>query len=208
TRDDQAADIYHQFRSKFWHRRYLLLWFQRAYLDRWFQGYDPMRQDTADTPYDYDHIVPYSHAVCQGRRSLHLEEQGEGEERFNGHRYFYLNSLGNYRMWPAWANRADGNDCHTEKLRLHATEPLSCEMSQELKLASTADYLLASAIPLTNATYWLGAGGRPSYWPALRRQAWMQAVEHRTSSLYDDLFFVLDFSSWFQAACQPVDQPA
>ncbi|MCR5888345.1 DUF262 domain-containing HNH endonuclease family protein [Hymenobacter sp. J193] len=205
-RDGQAADPYHYFRSKFWHRRYLLLWFQRAYLDRWFQGYNPMRQDANDTPYDYDHIVPYSHAVCSGRRTLELEESGEGAKRFTPQRYLYLNSLGNYRAWPAWANRADSNKCHTQKLRYNTPEPLTCEMSQELKLTSSTDFLLASAIPPVDANLWLNAGGRPSHWPLARRQAWMQAVEQRANRLYDDLFSTLNFERWFRAACQPAEQ--
>ncbi|SDY87259.1 DUF262 domain-containing protein [Hymenobacter psychrophilus] len=203
--EERPADPFHAFRSKFWHHRHLLLWFQRAHLDRWFVGYDPMRQDTADTPYDYDHIVPYSHVVSQGR-TIYLEEEGNGRDRFNWYRRFYLDSLGNFRIWPAWANRSDGNTCHTQKLRLHTTEALNCDTSLELKLNSSTDYVSASAIPVSDTGLWQQAGGGPGHWPPARRAAWVQAVESRASHLYDELFTAVNFNTWYEAASLPVQE--
>ncbi|MCC3154600.1 DUF262 domain-containing protein [Hymenobacter sp. BT770] len=193
--EELSADPYHSFRSHFWHHSKLMLWFQRAYLQEWFVGYDPMSQDAADTPFDYDHILPYSHAVCSGR-TLKLYEEGKGADRFYGHRWFYINSLGNLRAWPAWANRSDGNKCHTDKLHLKSTDAINSEVATTLQLVSPADFLQASAIPSTDHQLWVDAGGHPGYWPVSRRAAWQQAVERRVSALYDNLFIALDFKEW------------
>lgn len=193
--DERPANPFHSFRQQFWHHRALILWFQRAYLQQWFTGYNPMSQDAADTPYDYDHIVPYSHVVSQGR-SMDLQEGGEGANRFDWYRRFYVNSVGNYRAWPAWANRSDGNECHTDKLHLKNSAPLQSEAALELKLESSADFLRASAIPAADVDLWLAAGGWPGHWPAARRAAWQKAVERRASSLYDELFATLGYDNW------------
>jgi len=193
--EEVSADRYHAFRSYFWHDKRLALWFQRAYLERWFAGYNPMSQDTADTPFDYDHILPYSHAVCSGR-SLELEEAGKGADRFYSNRWFYLNSLGNFRAWPAWANRSDGNKCHTDKLCLKGNASPGQEIVDGLQIESAADFLQASVILSEDQELWLAAGGYPGYWPVARRTAWQQAVERRTCALYRKLFTTLEYSKW------------
>ena len=71
---DDATNPYREFRRRFWaaegpniRRRDLLLWFQRASLPFWFKDYNPMREDGADTPYDFDHILPRAHISESGK---------------------------------------------------------------------------------------------------------------------------------------------
>jgi hypothetical protein len=195
--EEQPADPYRPFREKFWRKRSLLLWFQRAHLGRWFQGYNPLSQDAADTPFDYDHLVPYSHLIVSGG-GLDTGLSGNKAERIRWLRYEYVNSLGNYRAWPQWANRGDGNRCHTQKLQLRAEDTRS-DAGRELDLATGADFLQASAIPLSAHAQWLAAGGSPRQWPQPRRQAWQQAVEERVSYFYNTLFTTLHYERWSTA---------
>ena len=100
------------------------------------------------------------------------------------------------RAWPAWANRSDGNKCHTDKLHLKSTDVTTSEVATTLQLTSHADFLKASAIPSADYQLWVDAGGHPGYWPVSRRAAWQQAVEHRVSALYVELFNTLGYMEW------------
>jgi hypothetical protein len=192
-----ADDKYNSFRGWFWRdSSELLLWFQRSYAAKWFKGYDPMSGDHYDTPYDWDHIMPKSHLIVSGG-SLTLETTDERAGRFyNGHnRSLYLNSIGNYRLWPFWANRHDNNICHTYKLRME--DPNWNEyVSKELGLKSTREYLDASLINIEDEDIWYNAGGEPRYWPQERREAWQKAVEQRVLYLYTIFYTEFGFSSW------------
>jgi hypothetical protein len=190
----EESDPYRGFRHHFWNNKELLLWFQREYHAEWFAGYNPMSRDAYDTPYDYDHILPKSHLITSGGNfSYHIDNQA-GHDRFHGARSLYVNAIGNYRAWPAWANRSDNNKCHTEKLRYYGVE--DDETACELRLNDNSAFLAASAIPRNDIELWRNAKGSPRDWPADRRIAWQQAVENRVKYLYYVLFTELGFSNW------------
>lgn len=194
-------DAHNVFRNKFCnHSKELLLWFQRSWASKWFEGYDPTSTDAYDTPYDWDHIIPKSHLITSGASpNLH-----SGDEHLNlkfyRNRTRYVNSIGNYRLWPFWANRKDNNKCHTKKLRMGANcfNPDSDSLS--LQLNSANDFLTASAIPLNDKKLWLDAGGTVRDWPLQRRKAWQSAVEKRTSYLYQTMYSVFEYEKWQESA--------
>lgn len=96
------------FVKRFWHEKAMLLWFQRADLSQLFRGYDPLKPESAATPFDYDHILPYSHLTKQNRHSEFEADIDLAEKKaFENQRWIYRDSIGNFRIWPAWANRKD-----------------------------------------------------------------------------------------------------
>lgn len=109
-----ADDKYSAFRSHFWHKKELLLWYQREYASKWFAGYNPMSNDAYDTPYDYDHILPYSHLINSGQTNSLDATDTNLVNKFTWNRSLYLNSLDNFRIWPGWANKSDNNSCQTK----------------------------------------------------------------------------------------------
>ena len=76
----------------------VLLYAQRAWLQRWFPKFDPslpeMMEDK-NRPWDIDHILPQSY--FNSRRNVPQSVKDWG------------NSIGNLRAWPLEANRADGD---------------------------------------------------------------------------------------------------
>ena len=156
-------DKFNLFRQWFWHdSKELLLWFQRAYASKWFVGYDPTSGDAYDTPYDWDHIIPRSHLITSGASPDTHSNNRELKNKFDRNRSSYVNSIGNFRLWPFWGNRSDSNKCHTYKLRMEEPNWDTDTNAKELELYSTQDFLLASAInpedeelciPSTNPLY-------------------------------------------------------
>ena len=197
--DGIIEDDSNAFRWGFWQKKELLLWFQRAYSSKWFIGYNPMSDDNYDTPFDYDHIIPRSHLISQGG-VLNIYSQDERGAIFahDWNRDYYINSIGNYRLWPLWGNRSDNNICHTEKLRMDLTDLSNDNTAKELGLNSSADFLLASAISIDDTARWYNAGGKVKDWPEKRRIAWQDAVERRVCYLYEELYSVFDFKVWSQ----------
>jgi hypothetical protein len=190
-------DGYDDVRHYFWYKKELLLWFQRPYMARWFSGYNPMSGDNSDTPYDWDHILPRSHLIVQGG-PLYLHTEDDREERFtNGYnRNVYMNSIGNYRLWPYWGNRSDNNRCHTDKLHMEVTDFSGSAVAVELGLSSTADFFAASAMDIADQDIWYMAGGEPREWPEERRVSWQTAVERRVQNLYKQLYECFGYASW------------
>lgn len=199
--ENNSSNRIHEFRRRFWaegpywRNRILLLWFQRQNLDSWFPGYNPMRDDGADTPYDYDHILAKAHLI----KPSHSPNIGQNvnktqQNEFNARRWLYLNSIGNFRVWPSKANRSDSDDSPDKKLYLNSN-PTPEELSK-LSLLHKSDFMTASAIDLADENLWRSAGGKPFDWPQDRREAWQTAVENRTCWLYKKLFEELGFSEW------------
>jgi hypothetical protein len=189
------ADKYCGFRHAFWYKRDLLLWFQRAYHVKWFVGYNPRSDDAYDTPYDYDHILPQAHIVGQGSRNNVYNDNKENQ--FYHGRFVYINSIGNYRTWPYWANRSDQDKCHTIKLWLVVNnDPRAKENAQALGLNTNIDFLKASFIDTNDLNLWLGAKGSPKDWSKNRRTNWQEAVEKRVIYLYTTLFNAFEFHKW------------
>lgn len=189
-------DIFNTFRSQFWHKTDLLLWFQREYMEKWFKGYDPMSDDSYDTPYDLDHIVPYSHLINPGTSCEIHSADDELKQKFYDNRWLYINYIGNKRLWPFWGNRSDNSSCHTIKLRMNKGDLSDDLIAKELGLQSSNDFLAASVIDLTDKELWLSAGGRSQDWPEERRSAWQQAVENRVRFLYSKFYEELGFNLW------------
>ncbi|PSL25385.1 DUF262 domain-containing protein [Chitinophaga ginsengisoli] len=186
-------DPYNQFRKWFWESsRELLLWFQRQHSTTWFPGYNPTSSDAFDTPYDWDHIVPYSHLIGQGSNNNYHSSSVIID---NDSRYKYINSIGNYRLWPLWCNRSDGNQCHTYKLRMKEPD-WDDDIVKELQLSSVTAFLQASAIDPKDEELWYNAGGLYRDWPEERRIAWQTAVEKRVTYLYTTFFDTFLFKNW------------
>lgn len=192
-----TGDKFNLFRQWFWHEsKELLLWFQRANATKWFVGYDPTSGDAFDTPYDWDHIMPRSHLITSGASPVTHSNIKELNNKFDWNRSNYVNSIGNYRLWPLWGNRSDGNKCHTKKLRMENPNCISDSVAIELDLFSMQDFLNASAISPIDEQLWKDAGGDVRDWPEDRRIAWQNAVERRVCYLYEQLYTTFNFHEW------------
>ncbi len=189
-------DRFNHFRQLFWNKKEVLLWSQRKYLPQWFPGYDPTSDDAYDTPYDWDHIVPKSHLIISGASPNIYSSDQELYEKFDWSRSLYINSIGNYRIWPGWCNRSDGNQCHTIKLRMLNKDMEKDELAEELGLTNMNSFLEASAINIEDYEYWLNAGGDVRDWPEKRRVAWQTAVEKRMCYLYEEIYLALEYTIW------------
>lgn len=185
-------DPYHNFRKDFWGDKNLLLWFQRASLPRWFPGYNPMSDDAADTPYDFDHILPYSHIYGQGASNqLYNNNDRQLNDTFWRRRGWYISSIGNFRVWPSWANRSDGDKCPARKLRLESDDFAADRVAGGLHFLDAASFLTASCIQPDQADRWLKSKGTPANWPEARRINWQAAVENRVLDLYGQYYHQL-----------------
>lgn len=191
----KEGDIYRDFRITFWYKKELLLWFQREFYAKWFVGYNPMSNDAYDTPYDYDHIVPYSHLINSGSILKTGSNDTGKHQKFSNCRYSYVNSIGNLRMWPSWANRSDNNSCHTKKLKMENEFEINTE-TIDLSFKSNNDFILASSINIEDFELWKKAGGKPMDWNQDRRKAWQEAVEKRVLFLFQNFYDSFEFSKW------------
>lgn len=201
---NDESNPHREFRRRFWaegpywRHRALLLWFQRQYLPQWFKGYNPMREGSADKPYDEDHILATAHLIKQGATPSTPDLDEARQRDFNNRRGLYLNSLGNFRIWPLWANRADGKNCPDSKLRLivDSSDSTPDEHRAALELKGDDTFLIASCIDPIDRQFWIDASDTPFEWPAERRKAWQTAVEHRMIWLYQTLYNTLGYSEW------------
>jgi hypothetical protein len=116
----------------------------------------------------------------------------EQEQHFMSTRDQYINSIGNYRVWPNWLNQSDKDRCHSEKLGFVGGN----EGPKELGLNNAADLMQASAIALQDRKLWEASGGKRLQWPEVRRKAWQEAVERRVEMLYQELLTTLQFQDW------------
>jgi hypothetical protein len=149
-----------RFVERFWNQRVLLLWFQRADLGRLFPGYDPLKM-RSNSPFDYDHILPSRHLFSQGK-SPTFEQNIDPQEsrRFLDHRWLYCDSVGNYRIWPSWANRSDQDTSPDEKLGLkHLDEPIDIDEFRKLGYERWSEIRVASAIDHDHIEWWKKASG-------------------------------------------------
>jgi len=192
----EETDPLRPFRLSFWWKKELLLWFQRSDIPVWFPGYNPMSEDASDTPYDYDHILPASHIFGQGSRNNLPGATPDHENAFKERRGRYLGSIGNYRIWPLWANRSDGNICPAEKLRMDMPDLSEDKVARQLKYTTEKDFTEASCINPDNRDSWFGCAGNPAKWPDNRRKAWQTAVEERIKYLYRIFYNTLQFENW------------
>jgi hypothetical protein len=120
----------------------------------------------------------------------------EQENTFRERRGRYLGSIGNYRIWPLWANRSDGNICPVEKLRMDIGEIDEDKVAKQLRYSTEKDFTDASCINPDNRDLWFGCAGNPAKWPDSRRKAWQNAVEDRIMYLYRIFYNTLQFENW------------
>lgn len=195
---DSDGTLHGQYFKKFWDNKRLLLWFQRAWLKPLFPGYDPMHKDTADTPYDYDHILPKACIKASGlnlEKKDHIDMSAKDVTRFIDGRDHYLNSIGNLRVWPQFDNRSLQADLPRLRLWLGADDysaSIDC-------LGKREDLWEASAIRPEQTENWSRAsvGAEPRDWMKYeRRSGFVHAVEERVKTLYKDLFDTLKYSEW------------
>lgn len=188
-----------EFVRRFWNKKEMLLWFQRARLDQLFRDYDPLKMRSS-SPFDYDHILPSSHLLRQGK-SPTFEENMDAEEsgRFLDNRWLYRDSIGNYRIWPGWLTRSDQDSAPDKKFRcLHQVGDLaSNDQLREIGFKNRSEICPASAIPNNHIELWQKASGDLLDWKnPERRKGFQCAVESRVVSLYKSLYDALEYRDW------------
>lgn len=163
----------------------MLLWLQRDYAAHKLPG-DPTAGTEDETPYDFDHILPQAHwsgwtGVTRGARLPDFFSSAE-ERHYNviGH------AIGNVRVWNTSDNRSDGDA--SPKIKMGSNE-------QE-----RTDWMKNSAIDASQQAIWERASpadeSKKSHWDLERAQAFQQAVERRTFSLYERLFQEASLDCW------------
>jgi hypothetical protein len=190
--DEGHTGVYEFYRNHWWrpwtHRHPLLLWLQREMVSAELDSKtDPMAGKDEDTPYDYDHILPYDHwgnwtGAKKGDRLLDFADFADRQIWVVG------NGIGNLRVWGSGLNRADGNKPPEEKLKLYA----------DLDDIERRTLLKYSCIHVDEIDNWRMASGKESYrsWSCERALAFQSAVEMRAFHLYQRYFNELEFAEW------------
>ncbi|MHB8225654.1 DUF262 domain-containing protein [Acidithiobacillus sp.] len=102
--DRELVDATYNILNKIITDRRLLFYAQRSFVNEMFAWFDPTKVDRItdhDVPWDLDHIVPYSW--------LNAVSHDLGSEIPNKLK-IWRESNGNFRVWPAEANRSKGNE--------------------------------------------------------------------------------------------------
>ncbi len=182
----QARGFYRRWWRHWNYRHPMLLWLQRAYVNR-LPG-NPMAGFEEDTPYDFDHILPCSHwgdwtGIKEGQRLLDCKVCDRDA------RWVIGNAIGNVRVWDASVNRGDGDASPWIKL---ATDSTSDDRSMR-------DLLKMSAIS-SGVCDWRDCSPRQEHekkiWDDSRALAFQRAVEGRSFHLYKRLFKEAGFEKW------------
>lgn len=191
--DKHLCDFWYHWCAPWNHRHPLLLWLQRSYVAG--MGGDPVAGRDEDTPYDYDHILPYQHwgdwtGHAKGARILEFLKKP----------YVIGNCIGNIRVWGSSDNRSDGAAAPAKKLLLvPVVEPEDLRASAT-RLETSSRLLGNSAIEPNHAELWvrcLPEHGAPNRcWTLERTKNFEIAVEQRAFSLYTRLYQEPDFQSW------------
>ena len=189
-----AKEEHSQLASTWWSGSRMLPWLQREYLDRNFPGYRPLSDHEDDLPYDQDHICPQDHWAADGRTfsyaSRGFANKADWEERMR-QPWMVGNAIGNMRLVDYRRNRADGAKGILDKmpfLRQGAITEVPNPARDFL-----VDYPGSSAL-------WqdVDTGDLPHFWSQKRLNAFQDAVEHRTASLYAEFYNQLGFVEWHQ----------
>lgn len=195
----ESPGVQGEFVKRFWEQRIVLLWFQRAHLEKLFPGYDPLKM-RSDSPFDYDHILPSSHLAKQGGKPKFGDAIGLDEsERFKANRRLYCDSIGNLRIWPGWANRTDQAAAPDKKLGLiHGNDNMTSEEKlRVLGYDKWSDIRRASAICPDHDQLWREASGESLNWTNPdRRKSFQDAVEQRVGWLYESLYDAFEYRVW------------
>lgn len=200
----ESHGVQGEFVRRFWGKRVILLWFQRAHLENLFPGYDPLKM-RSDLPFDYDHILPSSHLSRQGKSPKFGDSIGADEsERFLANRRLYRDSIGNLRIWPGWANRTDQDVAPDKKLGLIYDSAIGGgSMLSDLRYEKWSDIRDASAINPDHDQLWKGASGDLLDWSSPdRRKSFQDAVEQRVGWLYESLYEAFEYRAWSPSSSQ------
>jgi len=193
-----SGELCGEFVRRFWNQKVMLLWFQRAHLERLFPGYDPLKM-RSDAPFDYDHILPASHLSKQGKSpKFEADIVAEESKNFRDRLGHYRDSIGNYRIWPCRENRADQDKSPVEKLGLNRPDELvSGDLSNEFSYKYWREIPVASSIHHDHIELWTKASGEKLDWTSFERREYFQrAVEMRVVWLYQSLYEALQFRDW------------
>ncbi len=199
---EEYSKIYIFYRNNWWrpwtHQHPILLWLQREMVaEKLDIKADPMAGRDEDTPYDYDHILPYNHwgqwtGVTRGDTLLKRAEDKKI--------WVVGNAIGNIRVWPSINNRADGNRSPSCKLKLYFDddERRMCLTDSAIDRNQIEDWKEASNDPPNVGQEPLPAAneGRYRSWSFNRALAFQRAVEKRTFDLYQRYFNDLGFAEW------------
>jgi hypothetical protein len=196
TEDNETKFVY-DFYRRWWqpwtYHHPMLLWLQREHVAT--MGGDPMAGRDEDTPYDYDHILPYSHWGDWRGPNGSPPSFHKGEIRVVGH------GIGNVRVWDSSSNSSDGDDAPAYKLKLmvNPNEDQSIQMSPT---TSQQDLLRLSAIPDSemHKSFWQDCSAVDAakrVWSADRVSAFQAASESRAFHLYERYFSEPNFAEWF-----------
>jgi len=195
--DERLCKFWQHWCAPWTYQHPLLLWLQRSYVQRSLGG-DPLAGQGDDTPYDYDHLLPYNHwgqwtgATRDNTRFIdhcdHLQ-----------HGYVIGNAIGNIRVWNSSDNRSDGADAPAHKLYLVDAKTGKFRSSPEDQKTST-QLLEDSAIVPTQAILWTNClpatGQTQRHWTAGRALAFEEAVYQRSFALYAQYYQQAGFALW------------
>jgi hypothetical protein len=190
-----------QHRALFGHENDLVVWTQRAHVQRWFSDYDPTLYTGrgAEKPYDLDHIVAWAQFDQRSSRNV------TPAVRFNAVRHGVLPSSGNLRLWPKSENRRDQDAPLADKCLLGPAEaPIPADSYLRLLgLTTFGEVRRASCIPEEDVDLWRAAapGGidRHDWSSAERLDAFDRAVFNRRVWMYQALYNALDLGAWVEA---------
>jgi hypothetical protein len=104
-----AQNLWFKFFKKIYKNRRFLLYSQRSFIKEHFDWFDPILPDQTEDhnrPWDFDHILPHSWTHhSSGRTLTHASRLVKT----------WVNSNGNFRVWPYELNRSKGNQFLFEK---------------------------------------------------------------------------------------------
>ncbi|KXW57332.1 hypothetical protein FEMY_21410 [Ferrovum myxofaciens] len=180
TTNSKQRELYKRF---CWGRKPILLWQQRAYVERKFgvQASDVFAglTDEDTVPYDYDHLCPQNHWGTDWR-NIRTNESGLGKN-FHVSRNVIGNCVGNLHVLESSLNRSFGDDSLAAKLK-----KANSEWSPEDSLL----YLPELEKPWNDASPNDGDGDDYHTWHDDRIIAFQGAVFLRAQALYQQYYEV------------------
>lgn len=125
---DRVRDSWGQFMDILYGNKSMLIYVQRDWINKWFPDFDPSLPEFIEDknrPWDYDHIHPQN--LLQGPNGGTLRGLPRIMTDWHG-------SIGNLRAWPLEANRSDGDDSPSIKLKKATDEEKRYDINDDNKL--------------------------------------------------------------------------
>ena len=162
-----------------WWRKPILLWLQRAYVNRKFQELSLAQftglTDEDTVPYDYDHLCPQSHWGSDWRKTIKTaDETSAAMTAFKTGRHVVGNCIGNLHVLESSLNRSFGDDALALKLKQEV------EWGHEDSLL----YHISDHNKLWETTSSESDEKEARTWNETRIQAFQSAVYNRAKGLY------------------------